>query len=328
VICDIDVSNIASANSRAKRVVAAIVSFNTCELLRDCLLSIVDQVLALGGHVTVVDNASSDGSAEMVRTDFPTVKLLPLDENVGFGRAMNLAFRTEGGPEVEYLLLLNSDALFPPTGLAELIAFAERHPDIGVFTCLLRAPDGSIERNCIHHPALLRRLAEAFALHRLRKGIGLEYADWPFTVEREVESISGAVMLVRANIWFRMGGFEDRFFMYLEDTDFCWRLRKQGLRIVMWPGLTVTHHFGSSSPTPAYKVNLYLTSQTVAYRKWYGRPGAVLIQLLEATYTTIYSVEVWYRVKYQGDDTMAVRLKSNAYTLRWIITGKWLRLLV
>jgi GT2 family glycosyltransferase len=225
-----------------------IVNWNVREMLRACLHSVFDA----GGlapdrmRVIVVDNASGDGSVEMVRSSFPQVVLIANDDNVGFGRANNQALAHCAGP---FVLLLNPDTVVEDGGLAKLVAHMEARPDVAVTGCRLLNADRSLQRwTGGAYPRLLNVATHYLFLDRLLppswRPMPL-YLDRDATTDREVDWVSGAVMLLRAD---RLDGqlFNPKYFMYGEDMELCHRLKRAGGRVVYTPAVSIIHYQGAS----------------------------------------------------------------------------------
>ena len=221
-----------------------IVSFNAREHLERCL-----EAVAGGEHeVVVVDNASSDGSPALVRERFPSVRLVELEENIGFGAANNVGMEAASG---SWFLLLNSDAWPVEDAIGKLAAFGEARPRAGIVGPRLRNPDGSLQRSVRGHPTLWRIATEYLFLRRLAPrthalnafyGGGFDHAS-----VREVEVLKGAVLLVRREASEAVGGFDAAYFMYGEEMDLCYRVRQAGWSVVFDPDAEFVHVGGVST---------------------------------------------------------------------------------
>ena len=222
-----------------------VVSYQVRELLRACLSSVREQRPAAHG-VWVVDNASTDGSAEMVARDFPEVRLVACAENIGFGRANNLAMARA---EADVFALVNPDTELPSDALQRALEVFERHPDAGIVGVSLANADGTPQPSRFAFPDLLNLLVESLGLHRLLVGVG--FGSTSLAPERDgVESpaawVSGACMLVTRSVFERTGGFDERLFLYGEELDWCWRARAAGFAIWHTSRTRVLHHGGAS----------------------------------------------------------------------------------
>jgi hypothetical protein len=233
-----------------KTISVIVVSFNTRGLLRECLESVGRQE-GVKREVWVVDNHSEDGSAEMVEESFPEVKLIRNPENLGFAAANNQALRKAGG---EYLLLLNSDTVLPKGVLATMTGWMEAHPEVGISTCRLIAPDGRAQRVGGFFPTLGRVILWMTFLDDLPVLRRRAYHLPPGMTENfkapegwRLDWVSGAFFLMRREVYEQIGGLDEDFFMYVEEVDYCLRAKKAGWQVAFVPAATITHHGGASS---------------------------------------------------------------------------------
>ncbi|MEP6756366.1 MAG: glycosyltransferase family 2 protein, partial [Chthonomonadales bacterium] len=223
-----------------------IVSYNNSDLLRKCLKSIPDACPNLRYAVSVVDNASPDDSVEMVRGEFPKVQLTASNENLGFARANNLQMEMS---TAEFVLLLNPDTE-PYTGsLALLVDFMRQHPEAGVVGPKLLNTDGSIQLNGRLFPGVWREFLAVSGLRRFNiDGYNRKYqygrADFDRTCE--VDEVSGACLLIRRTAMEKVGVLDPIFFMFYEEIEYCWRVKKGGWKVFYVADALVTHHWMGS----------------------------------------------------------------------------------
>ena len=230
----------------------SIVSYNTRELLWQCLRTLFERARAedLSIEVFVADNGSRDGSISMVRDQFSAVNLIEIGENVGFGRANNRALKEARGAA---FLLLNSDAFLGAGALTALWEELQNDESLGAIGPQLLFPDGSAQTSWGNDPRAGDILSEQFFLGALnfaalRARFGGGTGDVAGgEAPRLVEQISAACELVRAAAYREIGGFDENFWMYVEDVDLNVRLRRAGWQIAHVPGARVTHHIGGSS---------------------------------------------------------------------------------
>ena len=246
-----------------------IVNYNVRDLLRDCLAA----VYASGGDLTfevcVVDNGSADGSADMVAAEFPQARLIRAD-NCGFAAGNNLGLRAFGFGEPgtagerlpRYALLLNPDTVVPPAALAEMVAFLDARPQAGVAGPRLVREDGSLDRACRRSfptPEVafyrLFGLSKLFPRSRRFGRYNLTYL--PPEVTTEVDSVVGAFMLMRAQALAQAGLLDERYFMYAEDLDLCYRLKQLDWQVWYNAAVTVLHYKGQSSRQRSALSNLH-----------------------------------------------------------------------
>jgi GT2 family glycosyltransferase len=206
-------------------------------------------------EVILIDNGSKDGSAAMVRTEFPWVRLIESEQNLGFTGGHNACIAVREAPDV---LLLNSDTVVHAGALRTLVDFAKTHPDAGIFGPKLLNPDGSLQLSCRRFPNPVAALFRNTLLGRLfpRNRFTREYLmqDWGHDSAREVDWVSGAAFYVTAETIERVGVFDDAYFMYCEDVDWCFRAWKAGLKVMYVPMSVITHAIGTSSSKNANKM--------------------------------------------------------------------------
>ena len=236
-----------------------VVSYNTRQLLRGCLNSLQADVdrSGLEGQIWVVDNDSSDGSAAMIREEFPQVHLVTSGQNLGFAAGNNLALDAlfedtqQAAPPTEYTLLLNPDTTIQPGALATLVSFMEEHPDAGMAGGQLCYPDGSFQHSAFHFPTLAQILLDFFPLHhRLvnsRVNGRFPRAWYEHGEPFEIDHPLGAAMMVRSRTIQEVGSLDERFFMYCEEIDWCWRIKWAGWKLYCVPRAVVIHHEAQST---------------------------------------------------------------------------------
>ena len=235
-----------------------IVNYNTREITRDCLASVYEQTVGIEFEVILVDNASGDGSAEMVREEFPQVELIANPENRGFAAANNQGMaRARGG----FILLLNSDTIVLENAVAQAVNFARQHPAAAVVGCRVLNRDGSLQPTCFRYPRTFHLLLGALYLNRLfprNRVFGHErLGAWARDDVREVEVVTGCFMLVRRRALDQVGLMDESFFMYGEETDWCYRFRRAGWKLLFTPAARIIHLGGASSKkNPAMLLHL------------------------------------------------------------------------
>lgn len=245
-----------------------VVSWNTRDLLAQCLESLFANPPGCPFEVTVVDNASSDGSAALVRQRFRQVLLLENSRNIGFAIANNQALRRSRG---RYLLLLNPDTRVLPGALAELVHLMERRADVGAAGSRLLNPDGSLQPSCHPEPTLTREFWRLFHLDRLRHYALYPMEEWDLARPRDVHSAQGASLILRRRALEEIGVLDDGYFVYSEEVDLCSRLRRHGWRVCWAPQSPVVHYGGQSTRQVAPAMFLQLYRAKAQYlRKRYG----------------------------------------------------------
>ncbi len=214
-----------------------IVSFNVRDLLEGCLSSLRMH----DGHelrVWVVDNASTDGTCEMVRNRFWDVRLLELSENVGFAAGINAALRNV---DAEYVVLLNPDTVVPPRALETMVAFLAGHPRVGAVGPRLISPDGSAQTSYRRFPTL-RSVARSLVLRDPVIALAVESP-------HPVDYVVGACIATRRDVLESVGLLDEGFFLYSEEVEWCWRVWRSGRQVWHLPSAVVTHVSGASAET-------------------------------------------------------------------------------
>jgi N-acetylglucosaminyl-diphospho-decaprenol L-rhamnosyltransferase len=245
-----------------------LVTYRCREAARDCLRSIAENA-HIDHELVVVDNASQDGTVEMVQSEFPDARLVALPENIGFAAGVNRAAAEASG---EYLLLLNPDTLVHPGAVKNLVAFAQAHPEHGVYGGRTLDPDGRVNPgSCWGAPSLWSLFCFATALSTIFKRNRVfdpeSLGGWQRDTVREVDIVTGCLMLVPRALWAELGGFDTRFFMYGEDADLAFRARALGYRPAITPGAVITHEIGVSSATREDKLILLFRGKATLLRK-------------------------------------------------------------
>jgi len=249
-----------------------IVNWNTRDDLEQALASIPNPDPGTSTQVIVVDNASQDGSARMVRERFPAVKLIESGGNLGFARGYNRAVAESSG---RYLLVLNPDTVVHNSALKTLTTYMDAHPQVGAAGPRLLNSDGSLQYSCRRFPTPIAALFRNTVLGKLlgpdRFTRDYLMADWDHSAPREVDWISGAAMCIRREAWETVGGFDEGFFMYAEDMDWCLRARRAGFQIHYVPEAVITHRIGrSSDQRPIAMVIQFHRSMARFYSKHYA----------------------------------------------------------
>jgi N-acetylglucosaminyl-diphospho-decaprenol L-rhamnosyltransferase len=258
-----------------------VVAYRSRELLESCLFSLRESAPHVSHEVFVVDNASHDGTVEMVRSAFPEIELIPHDENVGFAAANNVAIRRGRG---RYVLALNPDTRLTDRALDTLVELMDRRPEIGICGCRLVREDGSFD-----HAARRSFPTIAGALgHFLRVGRSahapksLAQYRAPDVVAGPVDAVNGAFMLMRRAALEDVGLFDEGYWMYMEDLDLCYRFREAGWDTWYEPSVTVTHvKAGTSGPIRSPRLNYAFHDGMLRfYRKHYAPQRSPLTNAL------------------------------------------------
>jgi GT2 family glycosyltransferase len=252
-----------------------IVTRNTCALACVALRSVLNNKPLLATEALVLDNGSSDDTPIVLPREFPGLVFIRSEVNLGFARAVNQAARQAGG---EFLLLLNSDAQPEPGTLAPALAWMRAHPQCAVAGGQLLNPDGSRQNSIANFPSLATELLNKSLLRRLspRRFPGKEQR---FVEPAEVETIIGAFMLIRRDVWLQLGGLDERFFFFFEETDFCLRARRLGWKTFHLPQARVWHEQGASARQVNAAARIeYWRSRYAYFRKNFGPLTRVVLR--------------------------------------------------
>jgi GT2 family glycosyltransferase len=220
-----------------------IVTRNTRAITIAAVQSIFESQDELEKEIIVVDNGSTDGTESALMAEFPTIKFIRSESNLGFARANNLGAEKAAG---EFLLLLNSDARLKSDSLRLAVDWMRQNPKAGVAGAQLLNPDGSRQNSIANFPSLATELLNKSLLRRIfpRRFPGKEHE---FLEPVQVESVIGAFMLIRRELWQKIGGLDERYFFFFEETDFCAQARKLGWAVFHLPQVQVWHEQGKSA---------------------------------------------------------------------------------
>jgi len=273
-----------------------IVGYNTRDMLRDCLRSVGEQGEACAFETIVVDNASSDGSAAMIAEEFShaVVRLLANDTNRGFAAACNQGLAEASG---RYALLLNPDTVVLEGCFEKTVAFADAHAGAAVVGCRVLNPDRTLQPTCFRFPSLLNLLLAATHLYKLfprSRLFGRErMGSWRRDDVRDVDVVTGCFMLVRREAIEQVGPMDERFFMYAEETDWCYRFRQAGRRNLFMPHDGIVHLGGASTSTRSGEMNLALRGSILQFFGKHRSPAATLAARLLTCLFYALRAPVW-----------------------------------
>lgn len=254
-----------------------VVTWNAKRFVDECFGSILEEACGLSAEVIAVDNASTDGTADMIAKRFPSVKLIRSATNAGFPRG-NVVGIEASGPS-KYVCLVNPDARVMRGCFAELLAYMQKCPTIGVLGPRILNPDGSMQRSCMRAPSVWNSWCRALALDRTvlsRLPIfgGQLMADFAHNKPRDVDALNGCFLLIRRSAMDQVGLIDDGYFMYGDDIDWCLRFRKAGWRVSFLPQAEAVHYGGGTTiQAPVY---FYIEMQKANLRYWkkhHSRPA-------------------------------------------------------
>lgn len=270
-----------------------IVNYNTKELLKQCITSIYSCTKNIVFEIIVVDNASDDGTSQMLKSEYSNVILIESKVNLGFGRANNLGVEHASG---NYIFLLNSDTILIENSILTFIEYFEKENDpfLAIVGCKLLNIQHEPDVSYGNFPTIYQELFEfgpskifkKFYMEKLSRsiiGIGEKI--------KEVDYIMGAAMFMKKSVFDNIGGFDKDFFLYYEETELCYRLRQNGYKIVWNPNTSIIHYIGASGKS-SDKINYWILEQLhkskyIYYKKCHGQIMATIIKYLTIPKTLI-----------------------------------------
>ena len=300
-----------------------IVSFNTRELTLAAISSVVRETRDLDYEIIVVDNASSDGSADAIAAHPARPKLIRLSDNIGFGRGNNLAAEHATG---RYVLLLNPDTVVTDRAIDRLVAFARANPRALIWGGRTLFADGSLNpASCWQRITpwnLAMRVTGLAALFPRSALFNPEaFGGWPRDTVREVDIVSGCFLMIPRAVWQALGGFDPTFFMYGEEADLCLRAQRIGARPTVTPEATIIHHGGASEKTRAGKMTKLLAAKSTLIARHWPRGTVVFGQFLLMMWPLTRWL-VWDALARIKDDARA-REAASTWRAVWAARDDW-----
>ncbi len=302
-----------------------IVSWNAKAYLNQCLKTLTPRACRHAMEVIVVDNASSDGSPEMVEQNFPQVRLIRKDSNLGFAKANNIGVAASTG---KYAALINSDVEVLPDCLTRLVDFCDSQPDVGMAGPRVIGGDGKLQRSCRGFPSVWNMWCRALALDtifpKIKAFSGYSLSYWAQENQRDVDILSGCFWLIRKTALDQVGGLDEGFFMYGEDMDWCKRFRAAGWRLVFLPSAEAIHYGGGSSANSP--VRFFIEKQRADLRYWKKHHNWVACRcywVIAFLYHFFRTAGYACRMAIPGTNKEENRLKLNRSfrCMQWMLTG-------
>ena len=253
----------------SNRLSIIIVNYQSKEYLKACLDSIFKQVKSMLPEITVVNNDEKENMLAL-KKDFPEIRIIETEKNIGFGRGANLGAESSHGG---WLLFLNPDTEFL-SDYAKIFPLFEKDDKMGIIGPKL------VDENNILQEWIAGTEITLFSLIRNRLGFGQSEKIWKSAVSREADWVSGAALAIRRDLFGELGGFDEKMFMYFEDIDLCKRVRAAGIKIIYFPEEKIKHLGGKSSANKKTQKKNYYASQDYYFRKHYGRIYAGLVRFL------------------------------------------------
>lgn len=276
-----------------------ITSWNTKELLRACLRSVFTFPPKEPYEIIVVDNASTDGSVEMVETYFPMVTLIRNAVNYGYARGNNQGAERATG---KYLLLLGSDTEVSDSAIEEMIHFMNEHRDAGAAGCRLVTPDGKLQRSCKRFPTLWNAMAMYSSLHCLNNRYLMK--EFSHDVVRTVDQPDATCLIIRKEVVDSLGLFDERFTILYNDVELCRRIWRGGWKIYFIPSAVVMHHGSSSTKQAPPNLRLEMYRNILLYYKiHYGAASYILLPILFVRFLFIAKSLVAFKLFFRQRST-------------------------
>lgn len=261
-----------------------IVSYNTREMTLECLQSVYDQTSGIDFEVIVYDNDSHDGSVQAIEENFPLVKLIAAKDNIGFAMGNNKAIEGASG---EYVLLLNPDTLVLDKAINELMDFARARPEAGIWGGKTLFGDRSLNPgSCFRKMSVWNQFCRASGLTVIFRNSEFfnseDYGGWARNTERSVDIVCGCFLLIKRDLWQKLGGFDRRYFMYAEEADLCLRAKALGYSPAITPKAVIVHYGGGSEKIRADKMVRLLAAKSellhVHWSSWKRPLGRALLR--------------------------------------------------
>ncbi|WP_243055521.1 glycosyltransferase family 2 protein [Pseudomonas sp. BP01] len=294
-----------------------IVNWNSGTQIRDCINSLKASITMGQARVIVVDNGSTDGSDQGLEQE--GVRVLRTGANLGFARACNLGAAEGDAP---FVLFLNPDAAVYPGTLDYVLSFirSPRNAKVGVCGVQLEEENGHIARSCTRLPTTASFITHALGLDRFVPRLGFFMAEWAHDTDRSVDHVIGAFYLIRRELFDQLGGFDERFFVYLEDLDLSKRVKDEGYSIEYLTEVKAFHKGGGTSDqVKARRLFYSLRSRIIYAFKHFGRVSATAVLLATLLPEPILRVGLALLKRKGGMETL------QAYRMLFVWLGEWLK---
>lgn len=251
-----------------------IVSFDVRQFLKHCLESLYKTTNGINYEIIVVDNNSQDGTVQMIETEFPDVDLIASKENIGFVKANNIAFRKSRG---KYILMLNPDTVILRNSFRKMIDYFEQQPKIGAVGCKMLNSDHTLQPSCYHFPSL----REIFGMYFIGSQIFSALKKMDYDKAQKVDFIRGAFLALNRQCLEEIGLLDENLFMFGEETDLCYRMKKRGWQVMYLPDTVIIHHRGKSIEQVSDKMYAQRIRSLIYYfRKNYGKLSTLLLRAI------------------------------------------------
>lgn len=309
-----------------------IISWNSKNYLYECLITLQKSCLHLSHEIIVVDNASTDGSLEMIQNNFPEVLLIRNQSNMGFAWANNQGIEVSCG---RYLCLVNSDVEVYLGSIGFLLKQMDNGPDIGLIGPKVLNTDLSLQSSCRTFPSIKKVLFRALKLDttfpKVRFFSSCQMTYWSFDSIRNVDVLSGCFWMIRREVFDQVGLLDTRFFFYGEDVDFCRRLNDNGWRVVFNPGAQIIHHGGASSSKAPLRFWVEMQRADLKYwLKHHGRIRTFIVYNILILHNFLRGTGYWlkYRFKFGQENISRTQVEKSTKSLCWLLSYNTFRAVV
>ena len=303
-----------------------VVTWNGKKYALECIASLKSQPSLLSIEIIVVDNGSTDGTPEAIRTEFPDVTLIENRANLGFAKANNIGMASSRG---KYVCLVNSDVVIPPGCLEKMVEFMGVHPEIGVLGPKMVSPDGGIGASVMRLPTVWNTLCCALGMHKVfpRSALlgGFSMDAYSYDAVDNVEVLTGWFWMIPRKALQMVGGLDEQFFMYGEDIDWCHRFLDAGWQVVFYPDAGALHYGAASSGEAPMRFYVEMRRANLQYfRKHHGRLGVLgyrlAIWMNELTRMAGYSFT--YCCNRHRRPEAAFKIQRSIACMRWLMGDK------
>lgn len=301
-------------SAKSVDVTIIIVGWNACHYVEKCLNSVFAETNGISFEVIYVDNGSTDRTVECVKSKYPGTIVIRNHQNLGFIKANNQAIRIARG---RYVLLLNSDTIVLDNAVAKAMRFADMNPKAAVVGCKVLNPDKSLQRSCYMEASLLNLLLAATYLYKLfpkNRFFGREGMTWwNFDELRQVDVVVGCFSLVRTAAIKEVGLMDESFFVYGDDTDWCYRFRKSGWQVIYTPDPQIIHYGGQTTKVAMNQFTLQLYGAKLQYfYKWHTKQ-LFAARLLISLYFSVRVPGTILLVLFSKKNRKRYLLQTNTY---------------
>jgi GT2 family glycosyltransferase len=294
-----------------------IVNFNVKDLIDSCINSIQTYCNEELYEIIVVDNNSSDGSVELIKTIYPKVKVIECKENNGFAKANNIGFEHSVG---EYILLLNPDTEFVEDSLTPILSLMQENLQYGAIGCKLLNTDKTLQPSCFDFPSNLNFFTDHTGLSKFFPSLSSLKRKIDYNIMHEVDFVRGAFLMTRKSIINEHGFLDNQYFMYAEETDYCFKLQKFGHKVIYSPTTRVIHHQGQSSKQ--VNVKMFIERYKSLFKFFNKNKSGFNVHLFKLNCFVIFSIGIiFYKIigPFNNDEASKKYYKDKIAGIKGVI---------